>query len=111
MDALQYLTNLAVNGRREDKIRIILDVEGYRQSREETLAALAKKTADRARRTGRSVALEPMSPHERRIIHIALQNDASVQTLSEGEEPNRRVIVAPKRKQRQMAENSEQQEA
>lgn len=108
LDALQYLTNLAVNGRREDKIRIILDVEGYRQSREETLAALAKKTADRARRTGRSVALEPMSPHERRIIHIALQNDPSVQTLSEGEEPNRRVIVAPKRKQRQTVENAEE---
>ena len=96
LDALQYLTNLAVNGKREEKIRIVLDVEGYRQSREETLAALAHKMADRAKKSGRSIALEPMSPHERRIIHMALQNEKGVQTLSEGEEPARRVIIAPK---------------
>lgn len=96
LDALQYLTNLAVNGKREEKIRIVLDVEGYRQSREETLAALAHKMADRAKKSGRSIALEPMSPHERRIIHMALQNEKGIQTLSEGEEPARRVIIAPK---------------
>ncbi len=96
LDALQYLTNLAVNGKTEEKIRIVLDVEGYRQSREETLAALARKMADRAKKSGRSVALEPMSPHERRIIHMTLQNEKGVQTLSEGEEPARRVVIAPK---------------
>jgi len=93
LDALQYLTNLAVNRRFDEKTRIILDVEGYRQSREETLTRLAHKMADKARRSGKDVMLEPMSPHERRIIHIALQDEPGVRTFSLGEEPYRKVVI------------------
>ena len=93
LDALQYLTNLAVNRQFEEKTRIILDVEGYRQSREETLTHLAKKMADKVRRTGKDVMLEPMSPHERRVIHIALQDEKGVRTFSLGEEPYRKVVI------------------
>ena len=93
LDALQYLTNLAVNRRFEEKTRIILDVEGYRQSREETLSRLARKMADKARRSGKDLMLEPMSPHERRIIHIALQDEPGIKTFSLGEEPYRKVVI------------------
>ena len=93
LDALQYLTNLAVNRQFEEKTRIILDVEGYRQSREETLSNLARKMADKVRRTGKDVMLEPMSPHERRIIHIALQDEKGIKTFSLGEEPYRKVVI------------------
>ncbi len=97
LNALQYLVNLAVGKNLTKKPRIILDVEGYRQSRTETLAALAKKVANKVKRTGRDVMLEPMSPYERRIIHMTLQEDAFVQTLSQGEEPARRVVITKKR--------------
>lgn len=93
LDALQYLTNLAVNRQFEEKTRIILDVEGYRQSREETLTHLAQKMVDKVRRTGKDVMLEPMSPHERRIIHIALQDEKGIKTFSLGEEPYRKVVI------------------
>lgn len=93
LDALQYLTNLAVNRRFEEKTRIVLDVEGYRAEREKTLVNLARKMADKARRSDRDVILEPMSPHERRIIHIALQDAEGVKTVSVGEEPYRKVII------------------
>ncbi len=93
LDALQYLTNLAVNRQFEEKTRIVLDVEGYRAEREKTLANLARKMADKARRSDRDVILEPMSPHERRIIHIALQDAEGVKTVSVGEESYRKVII------------------
>lgn len=93
LDALQYLTNLAVNRQFEEKSRIVLDVENYRAEREKTLTNLAKKMADKARRTDRDVILEPMSPHERRIIHIALQDEEDVKTVSVGEEPYRKIII------------------
>ena len=93
LDALQYLTNLVVNRQFEEKCRIVLDVEGYRAELEKTLTHLAKKMADKARRTGRDVMLEPMSPHERRVIHIALQNESGIKTVSVGEEPYRKIII------------------
>ena len=96
LDALQYLTNLAVNRQHDEKTRIILDVEGYRNTREETLAALAKKMADKARKSGRDVVLEPMSPHERRIIHMTLQEERGIRTYSQGEEPYRQVVITKK---------------
>ena len=97
LNALQYLTNLAVNKNRKEHARLVLDVEGYRAGREETLVALAKKMAEKAVRSGRRVELEPMNPHERRIVHIALQNDKRVDTLSQGEEPYRRVVISRRR--------------
>jgi len=96
LDALQYLTNLVVNRKTEKRTNIILDVEGYRKRREETLNRLAKRLAEKVKRTGNKVMLEPMNPHERRIIHTALQNNADVTTYSEGEEPYRKVIIALK---------------
>lgn len=100
LNALQYLTNLAVNRRRSDHVRLVLDVEDYRASREETLIALAHKMADKAVRTGRRVEFEPMNPHERRIVHLALQNDKRVDTSSRGEEPYRRVVIYRRRNEK-----------
>lgn len=100
LNSLQYLVNLAVNRRRHDHVRLVLNVEGYRESREETLAALAHKMADKAVRSGRRVELEPMNPHERRVVHIALQEDERVETSSHGEEPYRRVVISCKRSNR-----------
>lgn len=97
LDALQYLTNLVVNRKMAEKQRIILDVEGYRQTREETLKDLAGKMAAKALKMNGPLRLEPMNPHERRIIHMTLQNDERVETYSEGEEPFRRVVIKKKR--------------
>jgi spoIIIJ-associated protein len=97
LEALQYLTNLAVAKQLSEKVRIIVDVEGYRQRREETLVRLAKRLSDKVKRTGSRVVLEPMNPHERRIIHTALQDDNRISTFSEGEEPNRKVVISLKR--------------
>ncbi len=97
LDALQYLTNLVVNKQVEDRIRFILDVEGYRKRREQTLQKLALKLSDKVKHTGKKVVLEPMNPHERRIIHTTLQQDNKVYTFSEGEEPYRKVVISLKK--------------
>ena len=96
LDAMQYLTSLNVNRGREEYLRVSLDTENYRAKREEALRKLAARMANRCRKTGKRVALEPMNPYERRILHSALQNDPSVTTHSEGEEPYRRVIITLK---------------
>ena len=97
LDALQYLTRLKVNRGREGYTRVTLDTENYRAKREDTLIRLANRMANRALRTGRKVSLEPMNPYERRIIHYALQQTKGVTTHSEGEEPNRHVVITPKK--------------
>lgn len=94
LDSLQYLISLVVNkGHNVEYKRVILDTENYRLKREETLKRLARRIADKVRKTGRFVKLEPMNPYERRVIHSALQNDFYVNTYSEGDEPFRRVVV------------------
>ncbi|MBO4887365.1 MAG: protein jag [Firmicutes bacterium] len=98
LDSLQYLTTLVVNKGRNDHVRMKLDTEGYRARRQETLEKLAINLAKKAKRTGRRVALEPMNPYERRIIHSVLQADRGVETYSEGEEPYRKVVITPRRK-------------
>ncbi len=99
LNALQYLTNIMINKglENEDRRRIQIDVEGYRRRREETLRGLALHLAEKSRREGKDIVLEPMSPQERRIIHITLRNIPYVNTFSEGEEPYRRVVISPKR--------------
>lgn len=97
LDALQYLTNLTANRDAESKVRIILDVEDYRQRRTDTLTRLATRMADNVKRRGEKVVLEPMSSNERKIIHMALQNDQRIVTYSEGEEPYRKIVIALKR--------------
>ena len=94
LDALQYLTSLQVNKGREGYIRVTLDTENYRAKREDSLRRLAQRMANRAVKTGRKVVLEPMNPYERRVLHTALQNHPAVTTHSEGEEPNRRVVIS-----------------
>ena len=96
LDAIQYLTSLNVNRTREDYLRVSLDTENYRAKREEALRKLAVRMAGRCKKSGRRVALEPMNPYERRILHSALQADPDVTTHSEGEEPYRRVIITLK---------------
>lgn len=97
LDSLQYLTNLVVNRKTAEKPRVILDVEGYRQSREDTLKDLAEKMAVKATKMNGPLRLEPMNPHERRIIHMSLQGDERVDTYSEGDEPFRRVVIKKRR--------------
>ena len=93
LDALQYLTSLKVNRGQEGYTRVTLDTENYRAKREDTLVRLANRMANRAVKTGRKVSLEPMNPYERRIIHSALQANEAVDTHSEGDEPNRHVVI------------------
>ena len=95
LDALQYLMNLVAQQRDgRDRVRIVLDIEDYRKRRAETLEQLALRLADRAKRSGDRVVLEPMTPHERKIIHTSLQSDSRIETYSEGQEPFRRVVIA-----------------
>lgn len=93
LEALQYIVNLAAGKATGEGGRISLDVEGYRKRRNESLVRLAKRMAEKAKRTGQRVVMEPMSAGERRIIHLALQGDPDVSTRSEGNEPYRRVII------------------
>ena len=97
LDSLQYLTNLAVNKQSDHYVKVKLDTEDYRKRRKDTLENLAKNISYKVKRTKRPVALEPMNPYERRVIHSALQNDRYVSTHSEGEEPYRHVVVTLKR--------------
>jgi len=96
LDALQYLTSLVVNKNREDYKRVTVDIENYRQKREETLVRLANRLAERVVRYRKNVTLEPMNPYERRIIHSSLQNNKMVETYSVGDEPNRKVVITIK---------------
>ncbi|WP_058486396.1 RNA-binding cell elongation regulator Jag/EloR [Defluviitalea phaphyphila] len=95
LNSLQYLVNLVANKRNENFVRITLDTENYREKRKATLENLARNLAKKVRLTRKSVVLEPMNPYERRIIHFALQNDKTVKTHSEGEEPYRKVVITP----------------
>ncbi len=97
LDSLQYLANLAANkkvgGKKEDYVKITVDVEGYRAKREETLRALARRMAAKVLKYKKSVMLEPMNPYERRIIHSEIQNIEGVSTNSIGSENNRKIVV------------------
>ena len=97
LDSLQYLANRVANKHQEGYVRVKLDTENYRARREETLRHLAKNIAHTVKRNRRPVALEPMNPYERRIIHSALQSDPYVMTHSEGEEPFRKVVITLKK--------------
>jgi spoIIIJ-associated protein len=95
--SLQYLVNLIVSKATNRRVAFSVDVDGYRRRREEALVGLAKRTASRVRTTGRSVTLEPMPPNERRIVHLALQDDPAVVTVSIGEGEARKVAITPSR--------------
>ncbi|OPZ94845.1 MAG: R3H domain protein [Firmicutes bacterium ADurb.Bin419] len=96
LDSLQYLTSLVVNKSKEEYKRVVIDIENYRQKREETLVKLANRLADRVVKYKKNITLEPMNPYERRVIHSSLQNHKYVETYSVGDEPNRKVIITLK---------------
>ena len=97
LDSLQYLANLAANkrvdGKKEEYVKVSVDVEGYRAKREETLRALARRMAAKVQKYKKSVMLEPMNPYERRIIHSEIQNIEGVSTNSIGSENNRKIVI------------------
>lgn len=97
LDSIQYLVNLVANQGGGPRARIVLDAEGYREKRAETLRGVAQRLAEKAKKQGRKAALEPMSALERRVVHMALADDDDVETRSEGDEPYRRVVIVPKR--------------
>lgn len=95
LNALQYLTNLAANHGRDEHVHIVLDAENYRAKREDTLTQLAFRLCEKAEKTGRKVQLEPMQSMERKVIHLALKDREKITTYSDGEDPYRRVVIAP----------------
>lgn len=97
LDSLQYLTSLVVNKNSQEYIRVKLDIENYRERREDSLENLARSCAAKVKKTKKPIVLEPMNPYERRIIHSCLQSDRNVITSSEGEEPYRHVVISLKR--------------
>src|SRR5215470_5543426 len=97
LDALQYVINRIISKRPNEGPGIVVDAEGYRGRREDSLADLARRLAEKAVKTGRPVPVEPMSPHDRRIIHVTLAEHVGVTTESEGEGLFRRVVIYPKK--------------
>lgn len=97
LDALQHLVNIVVNNGKQNRVRIRIDSENYREKRNKTLEALAKSVANNVRKTHKDYELEPMSSYERRIIHSVLQKEKNIETVSEGQDKERHVIVKYKR--------------
>jgi len=96
INALQYLVGLIVHKRVGERVRVVVDAEGYRGRREQTLRDLARSYADRVKETGQEAVLDALQSYERRIVHTALAEDPDVVTYSEGEEPDRRVVISPR---------------
>ena len=99
--ALQAVTNVMVGKHLDEGERVIVDVERYRQRREHTVREIAMRAARQVKMTGDPITLDAMQPFERRAIHLALESDPEVTTVSIGEEPDRRVVVGPRRNQRE----------
>ncbi len=97
IDALQYIAAIVVNGDRRERRQVIVDAEGYRERREVALKSLAERSAQKVAREGASVTLKPMTAAERKVIHLHLKDHARVETVSEGNEPFRAVVISPKR--------------
>jgi spoIIIJ-associated protein len=98
LDALQYLITKMVAKQTRRKARIAIDVEAYRARHNEALSQLAKKSGEKVRRSGKSVTLNPMNPYDRRIVHMALQGDKDLKTISRGEGLYKKVVISPVRK-------------
>ena len=96
LDSLQYLTNIVANRHSDRYLRIVLDAEQFRERRRQTLEALSERMAMKVVRTRKEVVLEPMTSQERKIIHARLQSNPNVKTYSQGDEPNRRIVIALK---------------
>jgi spoIIIJ-associated protein len=96
IDALQYIAAIVVNGDRRERRQVIVDAEGYRERREVALKSLAERSAQKVVREGESMTLKPMTAAERKVIHLHLKDHARVETVSEGNEPFRAVVISPK---------------
>ena len=95
IDSLQYITSLSVNKKCKDFVRILIDIDGYREKRRQELTRLALESAELVKAEGEPVSLEPMNPYERRIIHMILQTDEDIKTESQGKEPDRFLVIMP----------------
>lgn len=98
LEALEFIINKAVNKASEKKVRVIVDAENYRQRREDFLKRLAFKMGEKAKKTRKTVTIDPMSPHDRRIVHLALKGDYQLQTKSNGEGFFKSVFIIPNKK-------------
>ena len=96
IDALQYIAAIVVNGDRRERRQVVVDAEGYRDRRAAALTSLADRTAQKVARESMSIALKPMSAAERKVIHLHLKENSRVETVSEGNEPFRAVVVSPR---------------
>jgi len=106
LEALEFIVNKAVNRATETKVRVIVDTENYRQRKEESLKGLALKMGEQAKRTKKTVTINSVNPHDRRIIHLALKGDSQVQTKSDGEGLFKKVYIIPNKKKTDEEENS-----
>ncbi len=97
LDALQHIVDKIVNRSSEDRKRIVIDTEGYRERRIESLKSLALKLGNKVKKVGKPVSITPMNAHDRRIIHMTLQNDDQLRTRSKGEGTLRKVVISTKR--------------
>jgi spoIIIJ-associated protein len=98
LDALQYLVTKMLAKQTRGKVRVAIDVEAYRARHNEALALLAQKYGEKVRRSGKSVTLNPMNPYDRRIVHMALQGDKDLKTISRGEGLYKKVVISPAKK-------------
>jgi len=106
LEALEFIVNKAVNRVTETKVRVIVDTENYRQRKEESLKRLALEMGEKAKRTQKTVTIDAVNPHDRRIIHLALKGDNQVQTKSDGEGLFKKVYIIPNKKKTDEEENS-----
>lgn len=97
LNALQFIAGLMINRRREERMRLVIDVEDYRKKKEQNLVSLALRLSEKAKQSQKNVIMRPMSPQERRIVHTVLQEDPQIVTYSMGEEPHRKVVIALKK--------------
>ncbi|MFO8163527.1 MAG: RNA-binding cell elongation regulator Jag/EloR [Thermodesulfobacteriota bacterium] len=106
LEALEFIINKAVNKASEKKVRVTVDAENYRQRREEFLRGLALKMGEKAKEIQKTVTIDPMSPHDRRVVHLALRGDYQLQTRSDGEGFFKSIFIIPKKKKIDKEQNS-----
>ena len=97
LDALQYIINKAVNKSSDQKIKVLVDTENYRQRHKQSLVDLAQRLGEKVKRTGKPITISPMNPADRRIVHLALQNDRGLRTRSKGEGLLKKIVIFPQR--------------